>query len=437
MRRPTRAPALALVVLVAAGSLPLTGLRAEPSAPGSSGAGDLDADDLDVATLDELDEARRELDDAARELDALRAELRRVDAEVVALDRELLAASTRLEGLREELADAREAHRRAAAELDEATTQLRAADAELATALDGWRADRDRLAARARHLYVHGGASGPELVVRGVGGADDWHEVVVTLEMVGRLVSDDAALVERGARDTRTIASLRVTEADARRDAARATRAAAEHERHVAELEAEQAATLETLERARRERRAVLAELDEDAEARAVLVAELEERVAELELDASSVLIPVEVDLDPFGPPPDWATGLGDEGRRWSAAIAATAASHGVDPRLLAALVWTESGFRADAVSSKGALGLAQLMPGTARRLGVDPRDPLDNLDGGAGYLRSQLDAFGRVDLALAAYNAGPGRVEGRVPDIVETQLYVRRVLERYARLRG
>ncbi|MFW5933667.1 MAG: transglycosylase SLT domain-containing protein [Actinomycetota bacterium] len=424
MRRPARAPARTLVVLLAVGMLPLAVLVAEPSLAEPSAA-------------DELDDARRELDGATRELEALRGEMRRVDAEVVALDRELLAASTRLEQLREELADAREAHRTAAAELERATEELRAADDELTGALDGWRSDRDRLAARARHLYVHGGSSAPELMVGGIGGAEDWHEVVVTLAMVGRLVDDDAALVERGARDTRTIASLRVAVAGSRRDAAQATRTAAEHERHVTELEEEQAATLESLERARSERQAVLAELSEDAEARAALVAVLEERVADLELDASSVLIPVEVDLDPYGPPPGWADGLSDDGRRWAAAIAATATRHGVDPRLLAAVVWTESGFRADAVSSKGALGLAQLMPGTARRLGVDARDPLDNLDGGADYLRTQLDAFGRVDLALAAYNAGPGRVEGRVPDIVETQLYVRRVLERYARLRG
>jgi soluble lytic murein transglycosylase-like protein len=80
-----------------------------------------------------------------------------------------------------------------------------------------------------------------------------------------------------------------------------------------------------------------------------------------------------------------------------------------------------------------GAIGLAQLMPGTARGLGVDPYDAWQNLVGGATYLRIQLDRFGQVDLALAAYNAGPGRVvDGRVPSITETQLYVLRVLERY-----
>jgi soluble lytic murein transglycosylase-like protein len=140
------------------------------------------------------------------------------------------------------------------------------------------------------------------------------------------------------------------------------------------------------------------------------------------------------------GPPPSWAVGLPAGGRPWAATLDAVAASHGIDGRLMAALVWTESNFRPDAVSHAGAIGLAQLMPGTARGLGVDPRDPVQNLSGGTRYLAMQLDAFGRIDLALAAYNAGPGRVRGAgnaVPGIVETQLYVVRVLERYEALRG
>ena len=73
-------------------------------------------------------------------------------------------------------------------------------------------------------------------------------------------------------------------------------------------------------------------------------------------------------------------------------------------------------------------MGLAQLMPDTARALGVDPTDPGQNLDGGARYLRRQYDTFGTWDLALAAYNAGPGAVEqyGGIPPYAETQNYVR-----------
>ena len=87
-----------------------------------------------------------------------------------------------------------------------------------------------------------------------------------------------------------------------------------------------------------------------------------------------------------------------------------------------------ESGFNPKAVSSKGALGLAQLMPGTARLLRVDPHDPYQNLDGGARYLKQQYRAFGNWRLALAAYNAGPGAVQkhGGVPPSRETLDYVR-----------
>lgn len=105
-----------------------------------------------------------------------------------------------------------------------------------------------------------------------------------------------------------------------------------------------------------------------------------------------------------------------------------------LSPALLEAVVWQESRWRADAVSPVGARGLAQLMPGTARELGVDPDDPFANLEGGARYLRQQLDRFdGNVEKALAAYNAGPGRVMAAngVPAIRETQMYVASVMGR------
>lgn len=105
-----------------------------------------------------------------------------------------------------------------------------------------------------------------------------------------------------------------------------------------------------------------------------------------------------------------------------------------LSPALIEALVWQESRWRADAVSPVGARGLAQLMPGTARELGVDPGDPFANLEGGARYLREQLDRFdGDLEKALAAYNAGPGRVEraGGIPNIRETKLYVAAIMGR------
>lgn len=108
------------------------------------------------------------------------------------------------------------------------------------------------------------------------------------------------------------------------------------------------------------------------------------------------------------------------------------AARHGVDPDLFERLVSAESGGNPRAVSSAGAMGLAQLMPATAQALGVqDPFDPVQNLDGGARYLRSMLDRFGDPRLAVAAYNAGPGAVQryGSVPPYPETVAYVARVL--------
>ena len=107
------------------------------------------------------------------------------------------------------------------------------------------------------------------------------------------------------------------------------------------------------------------------------------------------------------------------------------AIEEGVDPDLFLKLVGTESSFNQGAVSSKGASGLAQLMPGTAAELGVDPTDPIQNLRGGARYLRQQLDEFGDPALALAAYNAGPCAVRryGGIPPFEETQNYVAKIL--------
>ena len=107
------------------------------------------------------------------------------------------------------------------------------------------------------------------------------------------------------------------------------------------------------------------------------------------------------------------------------------ACEFGLPVGLFDALIMQESRYQPAAVSPKGALGLAQLMPGTARQLGVDPYSLRDNIRGGAQYLKQQVDRFGRYDLALAAYNAGPGRVERRrqVPQIAETQSYVRTIM--------
>lgn len=132
-----------------------------------------------------------------------------------------------------------------------------------------------------------------------------------------------------------------------------------------------------------------------------------------------------------------WISRLPVAGRPFASAITEAASAAGIDPKLLAALTWSESGFNPAAVSGAGAVGLTQLMPATAAGLGVDPSDPAQNLTGGARYLAGQLQRFGRLDLALAAYNAGPSAVTkvGGVPPYPETQAYVARVLARFQSL--
>lgn len=114
--------------------------------------------------------------------------------------------------------------------------------------------------------------------------------------------------------------------------------------------------------------------------------------------------------------------------------IAQAAARHALNPELVEAVAWQESRLRPHAVSSKGAIGVMQLMPGTARDLGVDPFDTTQNVLGGAAYLAQLLRRYGGdVRLALAAYNAGPGAVDrhGGVPPFAETQRYVAAILAR------
>ncbi len=126
---------------------------------------------------------------------------------------------------------------------------------------------------------------------------------------------------------------------------------------------------------------------------------------------------------------------------QYDAQITAAATKYGIDPALLKGLIRQESNFDPSARSGAGAQGLTQLMPGTAASLGVtDPTDPAQAIDGGAKYLKAQLDRFGGdASKALAAYNAGPGAVaqHGGVPPYAETQDYVAKVLGYAAEYRG
>ena len=112
--------------------------------------------------------------------------------------------------------------------------------------------------------------------------------------------------------------------------------------------------------------------------------------------------------------------------------LAEAAERHALDQRLLSAVAWRESHFQAGAVSPKGAVGVMQLMPETARALGVDQHDTAQNIEGGAAYLRQMLNRYdNNPALALAAYNAGPGMVDRYrdIPPFAETQAYVRGIL--------
>lgn len=147
------------------------------------------------------------------------------------------------------------------------------------------------------------------------------------------------------------------------------------------------------------------------------------------DVPTNAVVVPHNAIADPrthaAGVPPRYAAKITELSRRFD-----------LSPSLLEALVWQESRWRENAVSPAGARGLAQLMPATARYLGVNPNDPMQNLEGGARYLREQLDTFdGDLEKALAAYNAGPGRVikAGGIPNIRETRQYVAAIMGRLA----
>ena len=124
--------------------------------------------------------------------------------------------------------------------------------------------------------------------------------------------------------------------------------------------------------------------------------------------------------------------------KRFSRQIKKIAQKHRLESALLHAVITIESGYNPKALSSAGAMGMMQLMPGTASDLGVsNPYDPIANINGGARYLRYLMNKFGKINIVLAAYHAGEGRVKrGRhtIPNILSTRKYVISVIHHYMR---
>lgn len=127
---------------------------------------------------------------------------------------------------------------------------------------------------------------------------------------------------------------------------------------------------------------------------------------------------------------PDYETASGTFNEHLDKMIRTKSARYGVSEDLIRAVIKTESNGQKDAVSSAGAIGLMQIMPGTAKQLGVNPYNPEENIDGGVKYLKKMAGEFHSLDEVLAAYNAGPGAVKkyGGIPPYNETKNYIKQI---------
>jgi soluble lytic murein transglycosylase-like protein len=391
----------------------------------------------------DLGRTQRELDDVSRGLESIISQLDQIADEIEAIDRRLGSANAELRRIRADLAKAESGIE--AAQADEAIALARIEEAEqrLAEVQAEILGTRARLQGRLVQTFKHGRTTSVDIIMRGTVGALDLHELALTLATVGRITDDDRGLVAAMELLAAEQETLIAEQTEARVAAVAARDAAIRQRNRIAELEAEQRSVVASINADRARRQAVFDELEADKEKLAALAAALAEEIRRLQLANLSVIMPIG---GVFVGVPDWADRLPASGRPYSALIASAAATQGVDGRLLAALVWSESAFRPNAVSRAGAAGLSQLMPGTARGLGlrvdssVDERfDPELNLNAGARYLRAQIVRFGSVELGLAAYNAGPGNVTryGGIPPFAETQFYVYIVMRRYAQIVG
>lgn len=386
----------------------------------------------------ELTEAEGDLGRAERELSAIDRRLRDAQDRITDADARLAVATGELDRIEGELVRAEHLLDEARRRERSAAAALVRADESLGELLAVWEASQAAIDRRAADAYKYGGTLPTRVLLRSFSVPRDIHDIAVGARTLSRLAATDEAMVAHHLERAKEAAGARAAVAAARSAAVGEQRILDAQRDQVAELVAEQREVLAAIAVDRAHRETVLARLEADEEATAALVVQLGERVRQLRQQLLTAFVTEVTDAAFDGPSPAWAAALPPAGRRWAPAIHGAAGRAGIDGRLLAALVWTESNFIPTAVSRAGALGLCQLLATTAGGLGVDPYDPVQNLLGGARYLRLQLDRFQRVDLALAAYNAGPGRVQragGNVPGIVETQLYVVRVLDRWERL--
>lgn len=416
-----RACAAALVVVLLGGTLPAVA-QDDPEPPPEQ-------------TQEQLEEATEGRRVAKVTLAELERRVRAAEVALERLDEELLSRSEQLASLDAELTTAKQHETEAADRTHQASLALDRANRRLRGAVDTWEASRDELDRRVANAYKYGG--GADLTVAAYLDASDLHDVAVVRRAVRMTIADGQRVVGETGRATTAMVEARA-EVDRSREEARAEQVTARRVTARADaLVRRQRQLVQQVEATRDEQASIIAQFDQDAAHQLALVRELDRRIAQLGSQLATQLAGKYADGRWDGPAPRWASGLPARGQSWAPRIAEASATNQLDPRLFASVVWTESAFNPAVVSHAGAIGLAQLMPGTAAGMGVDPWNPIENLDGGARYLRAQLNRFGTLDLALAAYNAGPGAVSryGGIPPYAETQFYVLRVLGHYERL--
>jgi len=391
----------------------------------------------------DIGRTQQELDRVSRDLQALVAQLDQIADEIEAIDRRLGNANSTLRRIRADLAEAEQGIEVARADEADAVQRIAEAELRLAEVIEEIALTRDRLQGRLVQTFKYGRTTSVDIVMRGTVGALDLHEMALTLNTVGRITDDDRGLVAAMEALAVEQRELIAAATEARVAAVEARDAAVRQRNRIAELEAEQRGVIASINADRARRKAVFDELEADKDKLAALAAVLAQEIRRLQMANLSVIMPPG---GVFVGVPDWSGRLPLSGQPYASLIASAGAMQGIDGRLISALVWSESAFRPHAVSRAGAAGLAQLMPATARGLGlrvdssVDERfDPDLNVNAGARYLRAQIIRFGSLELGLAAYNAGPGNVirYGGIPPFAETQFYVYIVMRRYAQIVG